>query len=735
MPDRSEQPDTDAPLPRRLAAPLAGLGVALVLATALGLVEAGAAAVLGAGRFGGGFPRLLAAAAFGKAALTHLIVWTPLLVVGGLIIALRSRGREPAERPSAVPSLAAVGLVCAGLTVVVVDLIALHRDRWPYLACGAAAVVAGGGLVWWLLRAVQRKVGLVRFERWFRVKVGGALVLLIGGVACLWSSPLADSGRVHGLDRVAWYAQPATDSTTIQPTRPGRPNIVLIVLDTVRADRLGLYGHERDTTPNLSTFARRAVVYGRAITPGIWTVPGHASLFTGLSTREHGADVPQRWLDSSRRTLAEALAERGYTTAAFTNNPWVSPQTNLSRGFQTYVLLTPYRHLARFSLELLGDLVGMVPPLPWLDGDYGAGMTNRLVEDWLDASDRRPFFLFINYMEAHAPYRVPRRYRAMYMNDAQVRRSYALRMAAFPDKGDIADVLHFDFNIEGAPYLSAGDRDTLARQYDAAIRYLDDRVGQVLEMLRRRRLLDETLVIITADHGEYLGEHGMWAHTFLAYEGVTHVPLIVREPGRTQAAVVLTPARLADVWPTVMTRVAGAPMRGPGFETRDLLDMVAEPAEARLVVTQYGGSPRRLLSRIAASTDPQVKHRGRPQLAIQDGRWKLMVSDDGLRELYDLRSDPGELHNLIDTQTQVAERLATALEQWKIQVPHFVLTRRAQPRADRTDVMRELRALGYAGGDETADQDDATGEDRSANKDGIPNDDQAQPPDQSPPQP
>ncbi len=686
-------PTTPQPATDREAPPPAGrqpvgilreaLALGLIGGGLLAAIETGGVALVSARHFTEGWPWGLILAGFGKAALTHLLFWTPLLLLLGLLLC---RGRY-ASGPERLALLTGLYFAMTLPVVLMADLLMLNRDAPWQLALAGLGGLLFGLLAWFVQSRTTRRMSprLVRAALVTKTVVFGAALLV--GLVSLVGSPFWNPGAY----RIA---------THLPGPAAAQRNILWIVLDTVRADRLGIYGHERATTPALAARADRLQVFERVVTPGIWTVPGHASMFTGLSTREHGADLPGRWLDDEKTTIAERLTGMGYATAGFTNNPWVSPHTNLSRGMTYYLGLNHYRHLGRFSLEFLCDWFGIAPPVPWLDGDYGAAATNLLVRDWLAArSPEQPFFVFVNYMEGHAPYRVPRTSRARFMDDRQVARSYALRKSLY---GEIADVLHYTFNIEGADFLSAGDREILSRQYDAGIRYLDMRVAELLDLLDDSGLTDDTLVIITADHGEYLDEHGMWGHTFLAYEGVTRVPLLLQvpgQPGRRRMEL----ARLADLFPTVLHFAAGRPQTGPGAGTRSLLD---EPGAdtGRLAITRWSGAEPRLQKRIDRLDDPEVRHRGTGQTAIQDGRWKLMVSDAGRRELYDLERDPAERVNLLTSVPDEAARLAEALADWERRVPLY-RSQRARPGKQDADLLRDLEALGYAGGDDEEDDD------------------------------
>ncbi len=660
----------------------AAVGVALVGSLLVAMAEIGAGLAVSRAYLTpeASLTRLVGTAIL-TAAGTHFFVWCTFLLIAGCVGARCCRG---AIQGSHVPWLSGLFVAAAGSVVVCADLMMIGRAGAGYLVGGVLGALVAGLVTWLLLDWALRRLGRSRFEWVTRITAALAVCsVLIAGVAL----------------SIPWGKAPLAHAVR------DRPNVVLIVLDTVRAHRMSVYGYGRPTTPFLERWAERAITFERAITPGIWTVPGHASMFTGLSTREHGADIPGRWLDDAHRTLAESLRERGYVTGGFSNNPWISPDANLVRGFRHFVGLNHYRRLNRFSLSYLVERWGITPP-QWLDGDYGAVTTNKLIGQWLDqhSTSGDPFFLFANYMEAHAPYRVPRGYREMFMTIDQVHRSYDLRLAVH---GEIADVLHYAFNIEGAHILRPADREVLARQYDAAIRYLDDRVAELVGMLEARGLLDQTLVIITADHGEYLDEHGMWAHTFLAYDGVTRVPLMIREPGRESGMRVTTPARLADIHHTIMRMVDGAGYEAPGHDTRDLIELASQPPSERTVVTSWSGAEDKLARRIARSDDPEVRHRGRAQTAIQDGRYKLLVSVDGRRELYDLQSDPEEVDNLIDREPQIRARLEARLAEWEATVPRYVPEKRTGVEPMSAQMLRDLAALGYAGSeDEDEDEDE-----------------------------
>jgi arylsulfatase A-like enzyme len=507
-----------------------------------------------------------------------------------------------------------------------------------------------------------------------------AILVITGG--CFVRSPLLNpAGFVQSIEHAP---SPKADD----------PHVLWIVLDTVRADHMSLHGYARDTTPRLAAFAKDALVFDRAIANGIWTLPSHTSMFTGQSVWEHGADHRNPQMPAGRATVAEVLSDHGYATAVFSNNPWVAPPTGLTRGFDDCHIIYHLRHVARSSIGAMIERWGVQPPLPWLDEDFGGALTNRLIADWLaQHTGDRSLFLFVNYMDAHLPYRVPRPFRAKHMSPEQVDRSYALAVSVY---GKIVDALDRRFNFDGPDFVSAGDREILKRQYDAGIAYVDHRVGELLALFEQRGLLDNTLVVIASDHGEYLDTHGMWAHRMQAYQDVLGVTVALRPPNAGTKGRVRYPVLLSDLYDTVLHAAVGAEATDPAWHARDLLADTNEPA-ARIVVSEYGGPAPENLERIERGGNPVILQRAHPQIAVQDARYKLLVTADGTRELYDLVEDPGELHNLVDVQGDEADRLSRYLESWHAKTPRYQPADGDQPTELDPDVIRALKSLGYLG--------------------------------------
>ena len=630
---------------------------------------------------GTALPADVTLSAIGRAAAAHVPLWCVVMAACGLAgSVLRRRAGGFRE-----PFLWAFFVLVAGAVVLPSDLWAARHRGLNALAVAYAATAVAGVVTFLVLAFVSRRLGPDRIRKVSHIAAGVSGMLLVGVWAVAVRSPLFD---------VAGYQvpPPAADGRT-EPRR----NVLWIVLDTVRADRMSCYGYAEQTTPFLDEWSRRAIVFDRAVADGIWTVPSHASMFSGLSLRQHGVDGHVTRLDDKFRTVAEVLQSGGYQTVMFSNNPWLSPDTNFTKGFDTYYAMHRMRCVSGFSLKFLCDRRGITPPVPWLEDDNGAALTNQLVARWLDR-DRapdQPFLLFVNYMEGHLPYEAPRKYRRMYLDDAQVDRSFDLRHSVV---GNIVQALTRRFNLEGGDFMDPADIEIMRRQYLAALRYLDGRVGELIDMLDRRSLLDDTLIVIAADHGEYLDTHGMWSHRMHTYNDVTHVPLMIRDPGRAQGLRVSTPAQLSDLYPTIINWALRRSDQGPGYGTQDLLALASAGEVPRVVIAQQAKQTPEALETLRRFDNPALMYRAKPRVAAVDNRFKYIVSGAKHQELYDTIADPQELQNSLDLHPREADRLAEYIRLWRAMVPKYEPPQTPEAEAMDTTNLDALRDLGYLGG-------------------------------------
>ncbi len=392
---------------------------------------------------------------------------------------------------------------------------------------------------------------------------------------------------------------------------PARPSFVVIVLDTVRADRLSGYGYGRPTTPRLDALAARGIRFANASSTSSWTVPAHASLFTGRYALDHGATQEHPRLDPGLPTLAEILAGYGWAAVGVSANPLVSALTGLERGFETFANPTqadasrgehPNLVAVRRSLERL-------PP-------------------------ERPFFLFVNFIEAHHPYAPPEPERSRFLRRSPDDALLASAIARTPEEF---------YADPGA--VSPEELAVLSDLYDGEIAALDGQVGALLDELERGGRLRDAFVIVTSDHGEAFGEHGHVRHVFSLHRTLVHVPLVVVPPHGERAGEVRSdPVSLLDVFATVLAR-ARIPLHAelPG---RDLL---GEPPAERVVFAEYY-HPLQALANLATGTleaHPEVFARFRRRLrSVESGGLRLVASSRGGDELFDLARDPGERENL-----------------------------------------------------------------------------------------
>lgn len=412
------------------------------------------------------------------------------------------------------------------------------------------------------------------------------------------------------------------------PEQARGPNVLLIVLDTQRADHMSLYGYGRPTTPELDRFARQGTVFDRAIASSSWTLPTHASLMTGRPLHEHQAGIMRRpWLDGRYPTLAEALGAQGYVTGGFVANTfWTGRQTRLDRGFIHYedFFGKPGDAIARTVLgrKLAYD---WLPHLGAHDvpGRKWATDINRDFLAWLDRQDDdRPFFAFLNYFDVHSP---------LFPTEPYAGRFSPPGGKATYDRLEIG-ALAGEMELPPPDQLRA-----LVDAYDESILMQDAALGALFDALRTRGILDSTLVIVTSDHGESWGEHGLMYHGHSLYADQVHVPLVVRWPSRIPAGErVARPVALEQV-PVTVAELTGAEIDAPGpdlFTRGDALVM-AELARRSAVPAGWPASRGSVASLVT-------------------GRWQFIQEESGAAELYDMATDPGQRHNLAGDSTYAA---------------------------------------------------------------------------------
>lgn len=437
------------------------------------------------------------------------------------------------------------------------------------------------------------------------------------------------------------------------------PNVVLIVVDTLRADHLSLYGYPRPTSPNLERLAQESLVFDRAFTVMSHTLPAHVSLVTGVHPATHQV-LSNGWVYDARwPTLATRLRDAGYASAAFVSGFPLDRQSGFGHGFEVFE-----------DTRVEGVLHSKV------EGE----LTNARALAWLKEQGDWPFFLFVHYYDVHTPYTWPSKGALPLSVDADLVALLEQREAA---GHAVTDINHKPVEFRGRE-LEVVEAVNL---YDNLVLRADGLVEEIRSELERAGKLDDTLFIVTSDHGEGLGQHAYYSHGLHLYEEQMRIPLIVRPPsrlalgpGRSEATV-----SLLDVAPTVL-ELAGLPRDGLGHG-RSLLGPVEEAAEPRYVVAQrryYPEGYRKAWGSFAPVT-PLAALRG-------DGALKYIRGGDGSEELYDLRVDPLEEKNLAGERSQDAIRMRGILED---RLSVLTLDSPIQEPELDSDTRRRLEELGY----------------------------------------
>ena len=408
------------------------------------------------------------------------------------------------------------------------------------------------------------------------------------------------------------------------PPEGGAPNVLLLILDTVRAQNLSLYGYQRPTTPSLEKWAAEGVRFDRAFATSSWTLPSHAAMFTGRHAHELNIDRGKRLvygapLNDEYSTLAEALTQAGYATGGFTGNlVYLTWEHGLNRGFIHFedFIVTVHSFL---TSSIIGRMVAShwrVRRLMRRPGEFNrksAHELNKHVLKWLKNLDDRPFFVMVNYFDAHMPLHVPAPFDTIF-GPGPVYRRRPRNLGLVPE-----------VEVKRIP------------SYDGAIAYLDQQIDHLLTELKGRGLLDNTLVIVTSDHGEQWGEHGKFRHANSMYRQLLQVPLVMRFPPRIQQGkVVSTPVSLINLPATVLSMVG---LENDGrFPGKSLASYLLA---SYLNETNTASHPPILSATSRAPPDSDIS-------LIANG-FHYIRMHDGREEIYDLYDDPLDSLNLIAT--------------------------------------------------------------------------------------
>ncbi len=518
-----------------------------------------------------------------------------------------------------------------------------------------------------------------------------------------------------------------------------RPNIIFIVLDTHRAERMSLYGYGKDTTPVMSEFADEATVFDWAVAPAPWTIPSHASMFTGVYPTIHQTIQSYTALTNGIPTIAELLQEQGYDTIGFCNNPLVGVLDNgLKRGFNEFYnysgtvpdipaireddMLKRFQQWAARAAQAVtvpiekrfgeSPLLLKLATMPWFVpiwtqlGSFKGDTHKSLVDvaDYVDyhtsIKKDEPFFMFINMMETHLPYYPPR---------------YALdKWAPYLKKDREARDFLQQFNLESyrwmAPMIepfSEMQHGVLSDVYDAEVAYQDQQLHHLFETLERSGQMDNTMVILISDHGESHGDHEFMGHGFVIYNELVRVPMIIRYPD-------LFPGGARVDHNVSARRVFHTMMEAAGLEheayeqsvathslTQSLGGPEKEPENEYVIAEAY---PPLNFINVMEMSHPDAIEEFRVRMmrrAIYNSHTKLMTVDGKPDEFFDVRQDYFELENLIDSPTGYENELVNLQQR----LEEYIVVAEAHrdgtaageeiDYSDNPELLDRLRGLGY----------------------------------------
>ncbi|MFB6310718.1 MAG: sulfatase [Salinirussus sp.] len=458
----------------------------------------------------------------------------------------------------------------------------------------------------------------------------------------------------------------------------GVQNVLFVVLDTVRKDRLSVYGHDEPTSPTLEKFAEEAGVYEEAVAPAPWTLPVHASMFTGLYPSQHRATQEDPYLEGVG-TLAEALSAAGFATCCYSSNAWITPYTGLTAGFDDqdnffkampgwlpegplargWRFLNDHERLRGVadSIVAVGNAVHERLAAGGGEASKTPAVINRTI-DFVDQSER--FFAFINLMDAHLPYHPPD--------------EYAERFAPGIDSTEVCQNSKA-YNI-GATDIDHTEWEAIRDLYDAEIRHMDDQLDRLFSHLKETGRWEDTMVIVTADHGELHGEHGLYGHEFNVYDELVNVPFLVKHPSIEPERITDTQIELIDLYHTILDATDVVPTGEPVDPRRSIVandaspnasDEGETPPPAASAFIEYHRPVVELnqLESIAADADIDLSPDSRWYSRMRSARRpaaKYIRNERIADEAYRLDSDPGETENIAGDGDDLIEHVTADLE-------------------------------------------------------------------------
>ena len=480
--------------------------------------------------------------------------------------------------------------------------------------------------------------------------------------------------------------------THIDKQQATRPNIVLIIIDTVRADHISSYGYAKTTTPHIDQFAQESLRFEKAYAAASWTLPSTASLLTGTYSGYHGAhrnDSAENFFSSNKLsdenvTLAEVLGQYGYYTASIVSSPFLGRQFGLDQGFQYLDDIIPNHFYIFPAFAVVEFLNSFFPLQDYLaaTGFFGhkvADQINLCALNWLKNYDSpKPFFLLLHYFDPHDPYLPENLGVSSKHIPATIVSRYGQRTANYTDleKGLISTVMNNE-----KPLLH-DEHDLLINNYDLEISRNDQKVNEILEACKALNVYDNSIIVILSDHGESFGEHDLMLHGVSLYEDNLMVPLLIKLPlSDLKKGVITRDVSLVGLVPTILSYLdipIPETVQGSSFFGND---------EQRIVAQNFR-DPKWKNQEITRRFDQDI-------ISLKLGRYKFIRSTGGKTELFDLEQDPLELHDLLEKETGIAKNISAHLESL---ITRFGLiknnTKKNQSDVD-SGTIQNLKTLGY----------------------------------------
>ena len=507
--------------------------------------------------------------------------------------------------------------------------------------------------------------------------------------------PVAERGaKVKAKAEKAPEAAPAEAAP--RPTLKA-PNILFVVWDTVRADRTSLYGYDKPTTPLTAAWAdEHGVVYDRAVSPHVWTLPSHASMFTALPGRTHGVDAGHIRLEERFTTFVQVLEAIGYDTYSFCANPYIMQNSGLMRGFQQKDRPWGEAWSDAVQAHIQSKLVEKDESTPvspsWKGGpgnnrylykEAGPVATDALFQ-WIDERPEqdRPWFAFVNLMEAHIP-RIPRlASRQAVMEPAVIERSYKV----------LQTTEHFHEWMAGKRTYDELDLAAISGVYDASLIDLDAATHTMFERLQSEGLADNTIVVLTSDHGEQLGENDLLLHKYSVQSALSRVPLVISWPGHLEPGRNANLTSVSDALP-IAFELGDVPI--PEAVKKQIEDRPAPVQD--MVVTEFNAvAPHSLRKLFKKHPDVDRTPFSRTWIGGELDQFKFVQGSDGTKKYFDMSKDPLETNDLGVANDEKLQELKMALHRWKKAVPKY--KKAAGDGADEgmdPELKEALKGLGY----------------------------------------